>query len=105
MEENVPDRQRSRRNSDSVVYTTAKGNYVPAVFPQTKETTLKFYQVKVKRLEEKLWKLMEKLEQTNKLSMETYQTDSEIAGFVPQTGEPYEHEEYMAREFDGEWNT
>ena len=39
MEENVPDRQGSRRNSDSVVYTTAKVNNVPAVFPQTKEKT------------------------------------------------------------------
>ena len=69
MEENVPDRQRSRRNSDSVVYTTAKENDVPAVLPQTKETRLKFHQVKVKQLEEKLWKLKEKLKETNKLKL------------------------------------
>ncbi|CAH3014104.1 unnamed protein product [Porites evermanni] len=40
VEENVLDRQRSRPNSDSVVYTTEKENDVPAaVFPQTKEKT------------------------------------------------------------------
>ena len=82
-----------------------------AVFPQTKETTLKFHQVKIKRLEEKFWKLKEKLEATNKLAMETNQTVAKISGFVRlDEGTPKQRKEiepigHMAREFDGEWNT
>ena len=84
---------------------------MPAVFPQTKETTLKFHQVKVKQLEEKFWKLKEKLEETNKLAMETNQTVAKISGFASldkgtlkqkMEMEPIRH---MARELDGEWNT
>ena len=82
VQENVPIRDRDRRNSDSVVYTTAKENDVAAVFPQTKETTLKFHQVKVKQLEEKFWKLKEKLEETNKLAIETNLAAAKISGFV-----------------------
>ena len=84
---------------------------MPAVFPQTKETTLKFHQVKVKQLEEKFWKLREKLEETNKLAMETNQTVAKISGFASlDKGTPKQRMEmepikHMAREFDGEWNT
>ena len=84
---------------------------MPAVFPQTKETTLKFHQVKVKRLEEKFWKLKEKLEETNKLAMETNQTVAKISGFASlDKGTPNQKMEmeaigHMAQEFDGEWNT
>ena len=82
-----------------------------AVFPQTKETTLKFHQVKVKQLEEKFWKLKEKLEETTKLAMETNQTVAKISGFASlDKGTPKQRMEmepigHMAREFDGEWNT
>ena len=82
-----------------------------AVFPQTKETTLKFHQVKIKRLEEKFWKLKEKLEATNKLAMETNQTVAKISGFVhldegtPKQRMEMEPIEHVAREFHGEWNT
>ena len=55
---------------------------MPAVFPQTKETTLKFHQVKVKQLEEKFWKLKGKLEEINKLAMETNQIVAKISGFA-----------------------
>ena len=88
---------------------------MPAVFPQTKETTLKFHQVKVKQLEEKFWKLKEKLEETNKLAMETNQTVAKISGLISgfaslDKGTPKQRMEmesirHMAREFDGEWST
>ena len=84
---------------------------MPAVFPQTKETTLKFHQVKVKQLEEKFWKLKEKLEETNKLAMETNQTVAKISGFASLVeGTPKQKMEmepigHMVREFDGEWST
>ena len=55
---------------------------MPAVFPQTKETALKFHQLKLKRLEETFWKLKEKLEETNKLATETNHTVAKISGFV-----------------------
>ena len=83
---------------------------MPAVFPQTKETTLKFHQVKVKQLEEKFWKLREKLEETNKLAMETNQTVANISGFAsldkstPKQRMEMEPIKHMVREFDGEWN-
>ena len=84
---------------------------MPAVFPQTKETTLKFHQVKVKQLEEKFWKLKKKLEEINKLAMETKQTVTKISSFASldkgtlkqrKEIEPIGH---MVGEFDGEWNT
>ena len=84
---------------------------MPDVFPQTKETTLKFHQVKVKQLEEKFWKLKEKLEETNKLAMETNQTVAKISSFASlDKGTPKQKMEmeligHIAREFDGEWNT
>ena len=84
---------------------------MPAVFPQTKETTLKFHQVRVKQLEEKFWKLKEKLEETNKLAMETNQTVAKISSFASlDKGTPKQKMEmkpigHIAREFDGEWNT
>ena len=84
---------------------------MPAVLPQTKETTLKFHQVKVKQLEEKLWKLKENLEETNKLAMETDQTVAKISGFASlDKGTPKQRMEmepirHMSLEFDGEWNT
>ena len=85
---------------------------MPAVLPQTKETRLKFHQVKAKKqLEEKLWKLKEKLEETNKLAMETNQTVAKISGFANlDKGTPKQRMEmepirHMAREFDGEWST
>ena len=84
---------------------------MPAVFPQTKETMLKFHQVKVKQLEEKFWKLKEKLEEINKLAMETKQTVTKISGFASlDKGTPKQRMEmepigHMAGEFDGEWNT
>ena len=84
---------------------------MPAVLPQTKETRLKFHQVKVKQLEEKLWKLKEKLKETNKLAMETYLTVAKISGFASlDKGTPKQRMEmesirHMAREFDGEWST
>ena len=79
---------------------------MPAVLPQTKETRLKFHQVKVKQLE--LWKLKEKLKETNKLAMETYQTVAKISGFASlDKGTPKQRMEMesIAREFDGEWST
>ena len=85
-----------------------------AVFQQTKETTLKFHQVKIKRLEEKFWKLKEKLEATNKLAIKTNLTVAKISSFVRlDEGTPKQRKEIleiepigrMAREFDGEWNT
>lgn len=84
---------------------------MPAVFPQTKETTLKIHQVKVKQIEEKFWKLKEKLEETNKLAMETNQTVEKISGFAsldeatPKQRMEMEPIGHMDREFDGEWNT
>ena len=84
---------------------------MPAIFPQTKETTLKFHQVKLKQLEEKFWKLKEKLEETNKLAMETNQTVAKISGFAsldestPKQRMEMEPIGHMTREFDGEWNT
>ena len=84
---------------------------MPAVFPQRKETTLKFHQVKVKRLEEKFWKLKGKLEEPNKLAMEANQTVAKISGFASlDKGTPKQRMEmepsgHVAREFDGEWNT
>ena len=84
---------------------------MPAVFPQTKKTTLKFHQVKVKQLEEKFWKLKEKLEETNKLAMETNQTVAKISGFAnldkstPKQRMEMEPIGHMAGELDGEWNT
>ena len=80
-----------------------------ALFPHTKETSLKFHQVKVKQLEGKFWKLKEKLEETNKLAMETNQTVAKISGFVRlDEGTPKQRIEvepqigHMPREFDGE---
>ena len=89
---------------------------MPAVLPQTKETRLKSHQVKVKQLEEtELWKLKEKLEETNKLAMETNQTVAKISGLISgfaslDKGTPKQRMEmesirHMAREFDGEWST
>ena len=84
---------------------------MPAVSPQTKETTLKFHQVKVKQLEEKFWKLKEKLEETNKLAKETNQTVTKISGFTSlDEGTPKQRMEmepigHMVGEFDGGWNT
>ena len=84
---------------------------MPAVFPQTKETALKFHQLKLKRLEETFWKLKEKLEEINKLAMETKQTVTKISGFASlDKGTPKQRMEmepigHMAGEFDGEWNT
>ena len=84
---------------------------MPAVLPQTKETRLKFHQVKVKQLEEKFLKLKEKLEEPNKLAMETYQTVAKISGFANlDKGTPKQRMEmepirHMPREFDGEWST
>ena len=72
---------------------------------------LKFHQVKVKQLEEKFWKLKEKLEEINKLAMETKQTVTKISGFASlDKGTPKQRMEmepigHMAGEFDGEWNT
>ena len=84
---------------------------MPAVLPQTKETTLKFHQVKVKQLEEKFWKLKEKLEETHILAMETNQNVAKISSFASlDKGTPKQKTEmepigHMAGEFDGEWNT
>ena len=84
---------------------------MPAVFPQTKETTLKFHQVKVNQLEEKFLKLKEKLEETNKLAIKTNLTVAKISGFASlDKGTPKQKMEmepigHMAREFNGEWNT
>ena len=72
---------------------------MPAVFPQTKETTL--HQVKVR----------EKLAETNKLAMDTNQTVAKISGFASlDKGTPKQKMEmepigHMVGEFDGEWNT
>ena len=84
---------------------------MPAVFPQTKETTLKFHQVKVKRLEEKFWKLKKKLEETNELARETNQRVAKISGSVLlDVGTLKKEKEikpigHIAGEFDGERNT
>ena len=84
---------------------------MPAFFPQTKETALKFHQLKLKRLEETFWKLKEKLEETNKLATETNHTVAKISGFVLlDQGSPKRRIEMepigqMTQEFDGERNT
>ena len=63
--------------------------------------------MKVKQLEEKFWKLKEKLEETNKLAMETNQTVAKISGFARlNEGTPKQRMEMepigrMDREFHG----
>ena len=67
-EEDDSHRERTRRNSDSVVYVKPKENEVTVVLSKLKQVEIKFQQEKIDRLEKEISKISEENEATVEMS-------------------------------------